>query len=220
MATLRDALAADFEGYESVRALLARKTPRFGNGLPEVDAFANRVYALHAEYCRGAVDPRGGRFTCGVWPVNGHVHAGHRTGATPDGRRRGEPLVDGVGACQGADRNGPTALLQSVASLDHVGHWPAGNTCNIRFSGSAMRSEAGLRRLDELVATFLRLGGQQLQVNAVDADVLRRAMAAPEEYPDLVVRVAGYSAYFTRLGEDVQREILSRTEQTLGRTNA
>ena len=86
----------------------------------EVDELANRVNAVHADFCWKQVDSRNGRYTCGVWPVNGHVSAGHWTGATPDGRHAGAPLVDGVGACQGADRSGPTALLQSVARLDNV----------------------------------------------------------------------------------------------------
>ncbi|MFL7812033.1 MAG: pyruvate formate lyase family protein, partial [Anaerolineae bacterium] len=118
MGELHQALLDDFEGHEPLRQMLARGAPRFGNGIEEVDALANQVNAVHAEFCWKQIDSRNGRYTCGVWPVNGHVHSGHSTGATPDGRRAGMPLVDGVGACQGADRSGPTALLQSVARLN------------------------------------------------------------------------------------------------------
>jgi len=210
---LHRALLDDFEGHEAVRQMLARRAPRFGNGIEEVDALANRVNAVHAEFCWRQVDSRNGRYTCGVWPVNGHVHAGHWTGATPDGRRAGMPLVDGVGACQGADRSGPTALLQSVARLNNVEHWPAGNTCNVKFSASSVRSDKGVHRLRDLTTTFMDLGGQELQINVVDAVTLRAAQEDPAAYGDLIVRVAGYSAYFTELRRDVQDEIISRTEQ-------
>jgi formate C-acetyltransferase len=210
---LHQALLDDFDGHERVRQMLVHSEPRFGNGDVEVDALANQVNAVHAEYCWNQVDSRNGRYTCGVWPVNAHVGAGHWTGATPDGRHAGMPLVDGVGACQGADRSGPTALLQSVARLDNVWHWPAGNTCNIKFSPQSVRSKDGMQRMQELTTTFFELGGQELQINVIDAATLLAAQSEPEAYADLVVRVAGYSAYFTRLGRDVQDEIISRTEQ-------
>jgi formate C-acetyltransferase len=214
-AELHQALLDDFEGHERVRQMLAHSAPRFGNGEAEVDELANRVNAVHAEFCWTHVDSRNGRYTCGVWPVNGHVGAGHRTGATPDGRQAGMPLVDGVGACQGADRSGPTALLQSVARLNNVWHWTAGNTCNVKFSPGSVRAGDGVRRMEELTTTFFRLGGQELQINVVDGATLRAAQADPKAYGDLIVRVAGYSAYFTQLGQDVQDEIISRTEQSV-----
>jgi formate C-acetyltransferase len=214
-AELHRALLDDFEGHEAVRQMLANGGPRFGNGVEQVDELANCVNAVHARYCWNQVDSRNGRYTCGVWPVNGHVNAGHWTAATPDGRHSGAPLVDGVGACQGADRNGPTALLTSVARLNNVDHWPAGNTCNVKFSWSSVHAGDGVDRLRDLTTTFMQLGGQELQINVVDAATLRAAKADPEPYRDLIVRVAGYSAYFVELGSDVQDEIISRTEQTV-----
>jgi len=215
MGELHQALLDDFEGHEPLRQMLARGAPRFGNGIEEVDALANQVNAVHAEFCWKQIDSRNGRYTCGVWPVNGHVHSGHSTGATPDGRRAGTPLVDGVGACQGADRSGPTALLQSVARLNNVDHWPAGNTCNVKFSASSVRSDEGVAQLRDLTTTFMELGGQELQINVVDAVTLRAAQEDPSAYADLIVRVAGYSAYFTELSRDVQDEVISRTEQAV-----
>jgi formate C-acetyltransferase len=209
-AELRRALVDDFNGHEALRRDLAGGA-RFGNDIPDVDEFANRVNAVHAEFFGKHVDSRNGRYTCGVWPVEGHVHAGRLTAATPDGRRKGAPLVDGVGACQGADRSGPTALLMSVSRLDNVNHWPAGNTCNVRFLRTDIGSPDGLARLEALVAAFMELGGQQLQINVVDPATLRAAQVDPDSHADLIVRVAGFSAYFTQLGRDTQEEIISRT---------
>ncbi|MCY2925223.1 MAG: glycyl radical protein, partial [Planctomycetota bacterium] len=206
---LRQALLDDFRGHEPLRQMLAN-APRFGNDLPEVDELANRVNAVHAEFCWKHVDSRNGRFTCGVWPVEGHVHSGGNTAATPDGRHKGQPLVDGVGACQGADRQGPTALLRSVARLNHKDHWTAGNTCNIKFFPSALERPDDLARFRALTTTFMKLGGQQLQVNVIDASTLRAAQAHPDAHADLIVRVAGFSAYFVGLDPRVQEEILSR----------
>ena len=212
---LRRALLDDFEGHEVTRQMLSRKAPRFGNGCDEVDELANRVNAVHAEFFWKHVDSRNGRFTCGVWPVEGHVHAGRRTAATPDGRRKGAPLVDGVGACQGADRNGPTALLRSVARLNHADHWTAGNTFNIKFSRSSIGSSVGVARLEALITTFMQLGGQQVQINVLDEATLRAAQADPAAYADLIVRVAGFSAYFTQLSRDTQEEVISRSTHAL-----
>jgi len=175
----------------------------------------NRINDVHARFFWKQVDSRNGRFTSGVWPVNSHVSAGHWTAATPDGRHKGAPLVDGVGACQGADRKGPTALLNSVARLNNIDHWTAGNTCNIKFTATSIRTGEAIGRMRDLAVTFMRLGGQELQINVVDAAILRDAMARPEEYSDLVVRVAGYSAYFTMLSADIQEEIISRAEHAV-----
>jgi formate C-acetyltransferase len=215
MEQLCTALREDFAGREQLRRSLARSGPRFGNDHPQTDAFAQEVNALHASFCSRHVESRGGRFLTGVWPVGGHVALGRFTGATPDGRRRGTPLVDGVGSCQGADANGPTALLRSVARLDFAAHFPKGSTCNIRFAARLLSSPSALRSLGDLVWTFLSLGGHQLQVNVVDSATLRAAQARPEEHRDLLVRVGGFTAHFVSLPRDSQDEIISRTEHPL-----
>ncbi len=212
---LNRALREDFREQESLRQQLARGAPRFGNDIPEVDAFINRINAVHADFCWSHVDARNGRYTCGVWPVEGHVHTGHQTGASSDGRHAGQPLADGIGACHGADRSGPTALLRSVARLNNVAHWAAGNTCNIKFPKTLIDNQAGLKNLEGLITVYMELGGQQVQINVVDAETLRDAKAHPGRHEDLIVRVAGFSAYFTTLSPDVQDEIISRTEHAL-----
>jgi len=212
---LQQVLLDDFAGHEEIRLLFARKTPRFGNDILEADELYNRITAVHADFFWKQVDSRNGRYTCGVWPVTTHVGSGNWTAATPDGRHKGMPLVDGVGACQGADRNGPTALLKSVARLNNKDHWTAGNTCNIKFSASGIHTGDGIGRLRDLTTAFMKLGGQELQINVVDAQTLASAMEHPQEYEDLVVRVAGFSAYFTKLSRSVQEEIMSRMEQAV-----
>lgn len=212
---LARALATDFEGAEPLRRMLANHAERFGNGNDAVDALANDVNAVHADYFWSHTDGRGGRFTCGVWPVEGHVGAGAKTGAGADGRRAGAPLVDGVGSCQGADRSGPTSLVRSVAGLNNRDHWSAGNTFNIKFSPSTIAGEDGMNAMSALLTTFFRSGGQQVQVNVVDAATLRDAQERPWEHEDLLVRVAGFSANFTTLSRATQDEIISRTEQAV-----
>lgn len=208
-----EALRTDFEGNEVMRQMMLRQKVRFGNDIPEADEMANRLYGVHAEFNTMHADSRGGHYTSGVWPVTTHVASGMHTAASPDGRKAGTPLVDGVGAVQGADRSGPTALLRSAASLANVDQWAGGNTCNIKFSASSVRTANALENMGRMARTFMELGGQELQINVVDNSMLLDAQAHPENYQDLVVRVAGYSAYFTRLSRAVQDEIISRNEQ-------
>lgn len=211
-----DALAADYAGEEAMRQMFLNQDCRFGNDVLEADEMVNALCAIHADFATMHPDMRGGHFTCGIWPVEGHVASGTHTGALPDGRHSGEPVVDGVGACQGRDTNGPTALLQSVARLNNIEHWAAGNTCNIKFSRASVHGPNGIAGMGSLVDVFMELGGQELQINVVDAQTLKDAQDRPDAYVDLVVRVAGYSAYFTTLGRRVQDEIISRTEQMAG----
>ena len=214
MQQVTEALKQNFEGFEDMRQMFINQDFRFGNDVPEADEMANELCKVHADFAAIHPDMRGGHFTCGVWPVNGHVETGENTGALPDGRLRGEPVADGVGACQGRDINGPTALLKSVAGLNNIEHWAAGNTCNIKFSKSSIFAPGGLSKMENLAEVFMDLGGQELQINVVDAETLKDAQENPEKYSDLIVRVAGYSAYFTMLDRRVQDEVISRTQQS------
>jgi formate C-acetyltransferase len=153
----------------------------------------------------------GGRFRPGFlcWIMHGVL--GRETGALPDGRRARTALADSLGAAQGRDRNGPTALLKSATKIDYH---PAngGMVLNLKFSPAAVRGEDGVERLMQLLKTYLRRGGFEVQVNVISADTLREARAHPEEYPHLIVRVAGFSEYFTLLGPELQDEIIQRVE--------
>jgi len=135
------------------------------------------------------------------------------TGATPDGRRAGTPLSEGVSAVQGHDRRGPTAAAASVAKLDHAR--TNGTLLNMRINPDCVRTTEDLRKLAALIRGYFDQGGHHVQFNVVDREVLLDAMARPEQHRDLMVRVAGYSDYFVLLAPDIQREILSRTEHGL-----
>jgi len=139
-----------------------------------------------------------------------HVYFGSVIGATPDGRRAGEPLSEGVSPVQGADRRGPTAAVKSVAKMDHVR--TGGTLLNQKFAPQVLKDDAGLERLVQLVRAYFMLDGHHIQFNVVDADTLRAAQKNPEKYRDLIVRVAGYSDYFCDLGPALQDEIIARTE--------
>lgn len=230
---LKDELFATSDSTCFRRAEIVTDSYRQTEGQPEV---IRRAKAIHAVFERMPVWIRHGEMLLGqragrlgarsVYPeynLDGvsqedvpasvwDYWTGRTTAATPDGRRSGEPLVDGVGACQGADRHGPAALLRSVAQLDHVNHWSAGNTCNIRLAPELFAAPTGRTRVKALFEAYMRLGGQQLQVNVIDTARLREAQQHPETHADLVVRVAGFSAYFTQLGRATQDEILSRVQ--------
>jgi len=143
-------------------------------------------------------------------PTTVHVYFGRVVGAAADGRPAAEPLSEGVSPVQGADRKGPTAVIKSVAKMDHVR--TGGTLLNQKFTPHLLSDEEGLDKLAHLIRSYFRLDGHHIQLNVVNADTLRQAQAHPERYRDLIVRVAGYSDYFVDLGEDLQNEIIKRTE--------
>jgi formate C-acetyltransferase len=138
------------------------------------------------------------------------VYFGSVTGALPDGRRAWTPLSEGISPVQGADRKGPTAVLKSAAKMDHTR--TGGTLLNQKFTPSLLESEKGVGNVTHLIRSYFTLGGHHIQFNVVSAEMLRDAQAHPEEYRDLIVRVAGYSDYFNDLGKTLQDEIISRTE--------
>ncbi len=212
MAEMLHALDANFAGQEALRAQLHHKTPKYGND----DDYADDVMRLLFEAFFSAVDGRpntkGGTYRINLLPTTVHIYFGSVTGATPDGRGRGEPLSEGVSPVQGADRHGPTAVIKSVAKIDHVR--TGGTLLNQKFTPQLLQSDSGLLALCQLVRTYFRLGGHHVQFNVVDAATLRAAQADPSSYRHLIVRVAGYSDYFCDLSRSLQDEIISRTEHT------
>ncbi|HEY9076054.1 MAG TPA: trans-4-hydroxy-L-proline dehydratase [Anaerolineaceae bacterium] len=204
------ALDSDFAGAEPLRQMLLNKTPKFGNDDDYADALMQRVFEAYFNAIDGRRNTRGGEYHINLLPTTCHVYFGSVCGASADGRRAGKPLSEGISPVQGADRRGPTAVLNSAAKMDHAR--TGGTLLNQKFTPSLLSNEAGLNSLVRLVRTYFRLDGHHIQFNVVDAATLRRAQAHPEEYRDLIVRVAGYSDYFCDLSPALQEEIITRTE--------
>jgi trans-4-hydroxy-L-proline dehydratase len=203
-------LEADFAGFERERLTLVNKTPRYGNDDPAADDLLVRVFEAYFNVIDGRKNTRGGEYHINLLPTTCHIYFGSVTGATPDGRRAWTPLSEGISPVQGADRHGPTAVLKSAARMDHVR--TGGTLLNQKFTPALLADETGLDALVGLVRAYFRLDGHHIQFNVVDAETLRKAQKNPEQYRDLIVRVAGYSDYFCDLSEALQNEIIARTE--------
>jgi pyruvate-formate lyase len=209
MSQLVEALRSNFEGTEGLRSRCLQ-LPKYGNDQEDVDALAADVadhvfsHTLQQRIWNGD-----GYYAFCASGGGMHIAFGKTTGATPDGRLAGTPLANSMGAMQGTDTNGPSALLNSVAKLPL---WKCVGTPVVNFSVQPQLLKCGQRQaLVTLIQTFFRLGGMQLQINTVDKDTLREAMKHPEAHSSLIVRVSGYSARFTDLPVALQEEIISRT---------
>jgi formate C-acetyltransferase len=209
MPKLTDALTRNFQGEEGLRQRLRNRTPFFGNDDPAADAIMQRVYHSLFSAIDGRPNTKGGVYHLNMLSTTCHVYFGKMLGATPDGRLAGTPESDGTSPSHGADRCGPTAVIHSLAKMDQVKS--GGTLLNMRFLPSALSSESDLEKLAHLIRTYFRMGGHHIQFNVVDTATLRRAQAEPDDYRDLLVRVAGYSDYFVDLDADHQAEIISRT---------
>nr|WP_240732253.1 glycine radical domain-containing protein [Geobacter sp. FeAm09] len=146
-------------------------------------------------------------------PTTCHVYFGSVVGATPDGRRAGVPLSEGISPVQGADRNGPTSVIKSAGKMDHIR--TGGTLLNMKFSPHLVAGEEGIDKMASLVRGYFRMDGHHVQFNVVGAETLRAAQADPESHRDLIVRVAGYSDYFCDLSRELQDEIVTRTEHNV-----
>jgi formate C-acetyltransferase len=210
MGELLEALTKDFVGHERTRLLLVNKTPKFGNDDDYADDVMRELFEVYFEAIDGRANTKGGTYRINLLPTTVHVYFGSVIGALPDGRFGGKPLSEGISPVQGADRQGPTAVLNSAAKIDHSR--TGGTLLNQKFTPQLLADDDGLDKMAHLVRTYFKLDGHHIQFNVVDADTLRAAQMNPEAYRDLIVRVAGYSDYFCDLGEALQEEIIARTE--------
>jgi pyruvate formate-lyase/glycerol dehydratase family glycyl radical enzyme len=204
------ALQNDFQDRERLRLLLSNKTPKFGNDDDYADAAVVDVFDALFDHIDSRKNTKGGLYRVNYLSTTCHVYFGSMTAATPDGRRAGEPLSDGISPAQGADRFGPTAVIKSAAKMDHAR--TGGTLLNQKFTPHLLKSEEGIQKVAQLVRSYFRMGGHHIQFNVVTAATLRAAQANPEKYRDLIVRVAGYSDYFCDLTRALQDEIIARTE--------
>jgi len=156
---------------------------------------------------------KGGQYGINMLPTTCHVYFGSVTGATPDGRLEGMPLSEGISAVQGADIEGPTAVIKSAAKMDHLK--TGGTLLNMKFIPRLLKDDAGVSRLMTLIRSYFKLDGHHIQFNVINRETLLEAQNNPDEYRNLIVRVAGYSDYFCNLDKALQNEIIERTEHTL-----
>ena len=212
METMEKALANDFNGFEELQYQLVYHTPKYGNDDDYADEQEVQVFDMYYDVLSGHKSPRGADYRVNMLPTTCHVYFGKVTGATPDGRNAWKVLSEGISPVQGADTNGPTAVIRSAAKIDHIK--TGGTLLNQKFTPSLLSTEEGCNNLVHLIRAYFRMDGHHIQFNVVDADTLREAQKHPEDYRDLIVRVAGYSDYFNDLCEDLQNEIICRTEQT------
>jgi formate C-acetyltransferase len=212
MERLLTALSRNFEGEDLLRHQLKNKTAFFGNDDDRADRIMKRVYDSLFAAIEGQPNTKGTAYHLNMLSTTCHVYFGKMLGATPDGRLSGAPESDGTSPSHGADRNGPTAVIQSLAKMDQIKS--GGTLLNMRFLPSVLQSEQDLEKMAHLIRTYFRMNGHHIQFNVVDTETLRRAQAAPDEHRDLLVRVAGYSDYFVDLDQYHQEEIISRTAQT------
>jgi formate C-acetyltransferase len=212
MAELLHALVADFEGHEAIRQLCLN-APKYGNDDPYADAIGRDIEDTFCRLTRRYPSAFGGELDVRYVTITAHIPFGAVLGATPDGRRAGEPVSEGVSPSQGADRNGPTASLISTAKTRSEGRRErAARLLNMKLSPSAVAGPEGTRKLMSLVRTACDLKLWHLQFNIVNRATLLAAQKDPERYRNLLVRVAGYSAYFVDLSPQLQNEIINRTE--------
>lgn len=206
-------LLNDFEDHVEFREALLLATPKWGNDNDYADSLAVKVFESFFNAVDGRPNTKGGVHRINLLPTTVHVFFGSVIGATPDGRRKSEPLSEGISPVQGADRKGPTAVIKSVSKLDHLR--TGGTLLNQKFSPQLLNSDDGINKLISLIRTYFRLDGHHIQFNVVNAETLRKAQKNPEKYCDLIVRVAGYSDYFIDLTPELQEEIIKRTEHMI-----
>lgn len=211
MEELLAALAADWQGYEELRKRIEATVPFFGNDDDSADDLMKRVFASEVAAIEGRESPRGATYRVNMLSTTCHIYFGTKLGATPNGRRARMPESDGTSPSHGADRRGPTAVMKSLSKMDQ--EKTGGTLLNQRFLPSTLAGERGAEALGGLVRGYFALGGHHVQFNVVDTATLRKAQARPNEYRNLLVRVAGYSDYFVDLDLHHQEEIIARTAQ-------
>lgn len=209
MSELLEILKSNFSGQEHVRQLLINKTSHYGNDDEYADEIMKKVFHLFHAAVDGRASYRGGTYRINMLPTTCHVYFGSVIGATPDGRLSGMPLSEGISPVQGVDLNGPTAVIKSASKMDHL--LTGGTLLNVKFTPQVLSGEKGLDSLVHLIRSYFRLDGHHIQFNVVDSEMLKKAQKDPEQYGNLIVRVAGYSDYFNNLSEQLQNEIIART---------
>lgn len=206
------AIDANFVGHEMTRNLVLNHTPKYGNDDDYADAIMVEVFESVRDKIRGRETVFGGTYQIDMLPTTCHVYFGSVMTASANGRLAGVPLTDGISPEKGADVHGPTAVIRSAAKMDHTS--TGGTLLNQKFTPASIAGEEGLNNVTALIRAYFKMMGHHIQFNVIDRAVLLEAQKKPEEYKDLIVRVAGYSDHFNNLEKALQDEIIFRTEQS------
>jgi len=205
----------EVEDGNKIRSRLMNRYDKYGNDINGVDNLGSDMLRFFCKEVETYENPRGGIFTPGSYTVSAHVPLGAVVGATPDGRLAGEQLADGgLSPMLGKDQNGPTAVLKSVSKLDNY-LLSNGSLLNVKFTPATLEGDSGLKKLSDFLRAFMKLKLQHVQFNVLNAKTLKKAQQKPEDYAGLVVRVAGYSAFFVELSKEIQDDIIQRTAHEL-----
>ncbi|NHI92403.1 MAG: hypothetical protein EAX96_07855 [Candidatus Lokiarchaeota archaeon] len=205
---LIDAIRKNFHKKESLRQIL-KKGPKYGNDDDYVDSIAVELVDRVCESVKNHKLSLGGHFKASFSSYGLNIYEGIMEPATPNGRKAAEPISNAISPCNGAEKNGPTAAIKSIAKIDHIkaGY---GDSFNMKMPKSLLETEKGIESFENLIKTYFDLGGFHIQFNVINEETLRDAQIHPEQYEDLIVRVSGYSAYFTQLGKSIQDDLIQR----------
>lgn len=212
MEELIEALEHNFEGYDMIANLVRNKTPKYGNDDDYADNIMKDVFNFYQKTVTGRPNMKGGTYRVNMLPTTCHVYFGEVMNASPNGRLAQKPVSEGISPEKGADVNGPTAVIKSCSKMDHLR--TGGTLLNQKFTPSVVKGEEGLDNMANLVRAYFNMDGHHIQFNVIDRETLIRAQQNPDEYKDLIVRVAGYSDHFRNLSKALQDETIERTEQS------
>ena len=212
MEELVEAMDHNFEGYDAIYRMVHDKTPKYGNDDDYADDLMQDVFYLYHDLITGRPTMRGGKYGVDMLPTTCHVYFGDVIGATANGRKAHIPVSEGISPEKSADVNGPTAVIKSCAKMDHLA--TAGTLLNQKFTPDVVAGEKGLDNMASLIRSYFAMDGHHVQFNVIDRKTLQEAQKHPEDYRDLIVRVAGYSDFFRNLSKPLQDEIINRTEQS------
>ena len=211
---LYDAYIANWEGYEELRQIALNEVPHFGNNDPYVDKEFAWCCDMYSEVVGHTYSIRAPHYRSGLISGADHISQGAHAWATPDGRKAFEPIADAASPAQGRDKTGPLNVLLSSASYDQT-RYPENVCLNMRLHPTVFQGKESMQKVQAMTKSYFDMGGMEIQYNVVDTDTLRKAQTEPEEYRDLIVRIAGYSAYFVELDQVSQNDIISRYEHTM-----
>ena len=212
MEELMQALDDNFEGHERILNLVKNHTPKYGNDDDYADDIMKSVFGYYQGEVTGRKNMLGGTYRVNMLPTTCHVYFGDVMMASANGRLAHVPVSEGISPEKGADTNGPTAVIKSCAKMDHL--MTGGTLLNQKFTPSVVAGEEGLDQMANLIRSYFNMDGHHIQFNVIDRETLIAAQKNPEEYKDLIVRVAGYSDHFRNLSKALQDEIINRTEQS------